>query len=199
MRRLARCFARLYPRRWRARYGREFDALLEDVNLTWRDVFGVALSALGEKYMSDPEVVPRIVNLASRDIPHGYELETAVEYPRGDGSTMLVRAFCREVDLGDSYVTLNHNTRGSEPAQTILVFGRKGKVDGDFRTDETEMLVLRPDGSVHRTEQTVKTWLKYDGLRDRLRDRYRTGMQAGQTPDQIRQQIEEEGTLQSWS
>jgi hypothetical protein len=199
MKPLARFFAALYPRQWRARYGREFDALLQDVNLTWRDVFGVALSALGENYMSEPEAVPRIVDLASRDIPHGYELETLVEYPRQDGNKLLVRGFCREVDLGDSYVTLNHTTRGFEPAQTILVFGRKGEVDGDFRTDETEMLVLRPDGSVHRTEQTVKTWLKYDGLRDRLRGRYRNGMQAGQTPDEIRQQIEEEGTLQPWS
>lgn len=199
MRTIARFFAALYPRRWRARYGPEFDALLEDVKLTWRDVFGVALSALGENYMSEPAVRPRIVDLISRDIPHGYELETAVEYPREDGSTMLVRGFCREVDLGDSYVTLNHTSRGSEPAQTILVFGRKGEIDGDFRNDETDMLVLRPDGSVHRTEQAVKTWLKYDGLRDRLRDRYRSGMRAGQTPDQIRRQIEEEGTLQGWS
>src|SRR5580698_6201594 len=171
MNRLAHYLARLYPPWWRARYGSEFDALLEDVNLTWRDVFGVGLSALGAKYMTEPEVFPRIVNLASRDIPHGYELETAVEYPREDGSTMLVRGFCREVDLGDSYVTLNHTSRGSQPAQTILIFGRKGEVDGDFRTDETEMLVLSPDGSVQRTEQTVKTWLKHEGLRDHLREK----------------------------
>jgi len=38
MRTLARFFAGLYPRQWRARYGREFDALLEDVNLTWRAI-----------------------------------------------------------------------------------------------------------------------------------------------------------------
>jgi hypothetical protein len=199
MRTLARFFAGLYPRQWRARYGQEFDALLQDVNLTWRDVFGVALSALGGNYMSEPAVLPRIVDLASRDIPHGYELETAVEYPREDGSKMMVRYFYREVDLGDSYFMLRHSTRGAEPAQTMLVCGRKGEIDGNFRTDQTEMLVLRPDGSVDRTEQTVKTWLKYDGLRDRLRERYRSGMQAGQTPDQIHQKIVEEGTLQSWS
>ena len=118
------------------------------------------------------------MDLASRDIPHGYELETAVEYPREDGSTMLVRYFYREIDLGDSYITLSHTSRGSEPAQTILVCGRKGEVDGDFRTDETEMLVLRADGTVQRTEQTVKTWMKYDALRDRLRDKYRSGHSA---------------------
>jgi hypothetical protein len=187
MKRLARLLARLYPRQWRARYGQEFDALLEDVNLTWRDVLGVALSALEMRMKS--ATVPRIVDLVSRDIPHGYELETVVEYPRDDGSKMLVRGFLREVDLGDSYVTLTHSARGSDPAQTILVCGRKGEVDGDFRTDETEMLVLRADGTIHRTEQTVKTWLKYDAIRDRLREKYRSGMQAGLSPDEVHQQI----------
>jgi hypothetical protein len=184
---LARLLAHLYPRQWRGRYGQEFDALLEDMNLTWRDVFGVALSALEMRMKST--TVPRIVDLVSRDIPHGYELETVVEYPRDDGSKMLVRGFLREVDLGDSYVTLTHSARGSDPAQTILVCGRKGEVDGDFRTDETEMLVLRADGTIHRTEQTVKTWLKYDAIRDRLREKYRSGMQAGLSPDEVHQQI----------
>ena len=132
---------------------------------------------------------PHIVNLASRDIPNGYELETAVEYPREDGSTLLVRSFYREIDLGDSYITLNHSTRGFEPAQTILVCGKKGEVDGDFRTDQTEMLVLQIDGTVQRTEQTVKTWLKYDAIRDGLREKYRSGMAAGLSPDEIHRRI----------
>ena len=74
----------------------------------------------------------------------------------------------------------------------MLVFGRKGEVDGDFRTDKTEMLLLRPDGTIQCTEQTVKTWLKYDAIRDGLRDRYRTGMQSGLTPDEIFQRIRAE-------
>ncbi len=65
-------------------------------------------------------------------------------------------------------------------------------MDGDFRTDETEMLVLRADGMVQRTEQTVKTWLKYDAIRERLRDRYRSGMAAGLTADEIHKQIRAE-------
>jgi hypothetical protein len=132
---------------------------------------------------------PHIVNLASRDIPNGYELETAVEYPREDGSTLLVRSFHREIDLGDCYITLNHSTRGFEPAQTILVCGKKGEVDGDFRTDQTEMLILQIDGTVQRTEQTVKTWLKYDAIRDRMREKYRSGMAAGLSPDEIHRRI----------
>lgn len=137
---------------------------------------------------------PRIVNLVSRDIPNGYELQTVVEYPREDGSTMLVRQFHREVDLGDTYITLSHSSRGWEPAQTIVICGRKGEVDGDFRTDETEMLVLHIDGTVQRTEQTVKTWLKSDVIRQRMREKYRTGMAAGLSPDEIYRQIRDYGS-----
>jgi hypothetical protein len=187
MKRLARWFARLYPRWWRARYDHEFNALLEDASITLLDVFGVVRSALEMRMKAT--AAPRIVDLASRDIPHGYELEAVVEYPREDGSRMLVRNFSREIDLGDAYVTLNHWSRGMDPAQTVLVYGRKGEVDGDFRTDETEMLVLRADGTVERTEQTVKTWMKYDAIRDRMRDKYRGGMAAGLSPDEIFQRI----------
>ena len=167
-----------------------FSSLLEEADVTVLDVFGVVRSALEMRMKTNPS--PHIVNLASRDIPYGYELESSVEMPQEDGSTMLVRYFCREIDFGDSYVTLNHTSRGSAPAQTILVYGTKGEVEGDFRTDETEMLVLHIDGSIQRTEQTVKTWLKYDAIRDRLRDRYRGGMQAGLSPDEILQRIRAE-------
>lgn len=189
MKRLARRLVSLYPPLWRARYGQEFEALLEDADLRWRDLFDVLVEGVRMR-MEQTKVEPRIVELSSRDIPHGYELESAVEYPREDGSKMLVRWFQREIDLGDSYVTLNHSMRGSQPAQTILVYGIKGEVEGDFRTDQTEMLVLRADGTVQRTEQTVKTWLKYDGIRDAARDRYRSGMAAGLTADEIHKQIQ---------
>jgi len=132
---------------------------------------------------------PRIVHLASRDIPNGYELESSVEVPDEDGGATLVRSFSREMDLGDCYVTLRHWSRGWEPAQTVVVFGRKGEIDGDFRTDQTEMLLLRIDGSVQRTEQTVKTWVKGDAIRDRLREKYRSGMAAGLSADEIHRQI----------
>ena len=195
MKRLALYLARLYPRRWRERYGRELEALLEDTQLTWRDLVDLARSSLEVRMTMEPAA--HILQLASRDIPHGSELESAVEVPRQDGSTMVVRSFYRELDFGDSYVTMNHWSRGTEPAQTVLVFGRKGEIDGDFRTDETEMVVLRADGTVRRTEQTVKTWLKYDAIRDRLRARYRTGMAAGLSPDEIHSQIAAEPEIQT--
>ena len=62
----------------------------------------------------------------------------------------------------------------------------KGQIDGDFRTDETEMLVLQTDGTVRRTEQTVKTWLKYDAMIDRVREKYRSGLSADEILRSIR-------------
>jgi hypothetical protein len=118
------------------------------------------------------------LDLSCRDVPHGYELESSVELPLKNGVKMVVRSFLRQIDLGDSYVTLTHSSRGLEPAQTILICGKKGEIDGDFRTDQTEMLVLQSDGTVLRTEQTVKTWLKYDAMIDRVREKYRSGLSA---------------------
>ncbi len=47
MRNLIRFAAWLYPRRWRERYGVEFDALLEDVRPGWREFASVLKGALG--------------------------------------------------------------------------------------------------------------------------------------------------------
>jgi hypothetical protein len=46
MRRVLRFLVLLYPRSWRERYGREFEALLEDAAPRWRDLGDVVLSAL---------------------------------------------------------------------------------------------------------------------------------------------------------
>ena len=46
MRRWIRLIARLYPARWRQRYGAEFDALLDDATPTWRNAVDVGWGAL---------------------------------------------------------------------------------------------------------------------------------------------------------
>lgn len=46
MRQAVRWAARLYPAAWRARYGAEFEALMEDMEPRWRDVWNVAGGAL---------------------------------------------------------------------------------------------------------------------------------------------------------
>jgi hypothetical protein len=46
MRRWIGWAAYLYPPAWRARYGAEFDALLDDANVRWRDLADVLRGAL---------------------------------------------------------------------------------------------------------------------------------------------------------
>ncbi len=46
MRKLIHLAARLYPRQWRARYGPEFDALLEDVNPRFGDLLNIVKGAM---------------------------------------------------------------------------------------------------------------------------------------------------------
>jgi uncharacterized protein involved in exopolysaccharide biosynthesis len=46
MRPLIRWTARLYPAPWRDRYGEELDALIEDIQPEWEDLFNVLLGAL---------------------------------------------------------------------------------------------------------------------------------------------------------
>ena len=133
--------------------------------------------------------LPRIIDLKDRDVPNGYELETAIEHTQPDGSIALVRQVFREIDLGDTYLTIDHMSRDREGAQTFLVFGTKGEVAGDFRTDRTEMIELRADGTVRRSEQTVKTWMTHEPIRECLRARYREGMAAGLSPNEVCQEI----------
>lgn len=46
MKPLLRAVARLYPRAWRARYGEEFDALIDDMTPRWRNVLNIVCGAL---------------------------------------------------------------------------------------------------------------------------------------------------------
>ena len=48
---IARLLTRLYPRRWRERYGAEFEALLETSHGSWRSAANVVGSALSERIM----------------------------------------------------------------------------------------------------------------------------------------------------
>lgn len=203
MKRLARQLARLYPQPWRERYGREFEALLEDANLTWSDLLDVVAEAFrarievgkggqlpeGENTMGHSATLVRVVDLKDRDILHGYELETTIEHTREDGSKTIVRQFFRELDFGASYLTVSHLSRDCGTAQTFIVSGTKGEVAGDFRTDRTELIALHADGTVRRSEQTVKTWLKHEAIRETLRAAYRRGQGGGLSPDQVYQEL----------
>ena len=111
---------------------------------------------------------PKILDWQVRDIPHGMEVESAIEFTRDDGSRRQIRSFVRKVDWGDSYTVFNHIAPGSQPAQTMIISGQKGEVDGNWRRDTIEMVALLPDGSAQRfPPQTVPVWTGnsfYEGL-----------------------------------
>ena len=55
----------LYPRKWRERYGREFDALLEDTPATFASLIDVASGGLVMRVrMSQPAAMPMVLGLA---------------------------------------------------------------------------------------------------------------------------------------
>ena len=91
-----------------------------------------------------------LIDFETRDIPHGMEVETAVEFTRTDGSRSLQRGFVRRIDLGDSDVTFLHMASGTGPATTMIVSRKKGHIEGDFRHDEFEFVMLQPDDTAHR-------------------------------------------------
>lgn len=104
--------------------------------------------------IGDPEI--KVVDLQMRDIPQGMEVEVAVEQTRSDGSKNLVRTFVRKVDWGEFYTILQHVGSDAQGTRTMIVSGKKGEVEGDWRRDLVEMIELLPDGGVRRhAAQTV--------------------------------------------
>ena len=114
------------------------------------------------------EAAPKILDWQVRDIPHGMEVEGAIEFTREDGSRRLIRSFVRKVDWGDSYTVFNHIAMDAQPARTMIISAQKGEVDGSWRRDIIEMVELLPDGSARRyPPQTVPVWTRnpfYEGL-----------------------------------
>ncbi len=103
----------------------------------------------------------KILDLQMRDIPQGMEVETAVEMTRANGSKNLVRTFVRKVDWGDFYTVLQHIGSDAQGTCTMIVSGKKGEVEGDWRRDVVEMIELLPDGGVRRhAAQTIPVWVR---------------------------------------
>ncbi len=106
-----------------------------------------------------PEI--KVVDLQLRDIPQGMEGEVAVEQTCADGSKNLVRTFVRKVDWGEFYTVLQHVGSDAQGTRTMIVSGKKGEVEGDWRRDLVEMIELLPDGGVRRhAAQTVPVWVR---------------------------------------
>ena len=69
-RRLVRWATRLYPRWWRRRYGAELDALLDDVDLRWRDVGSIVRGGIVMRLTQpEPTYAMRQEGQARRAVP----------------------------------------------------------------------------------------------------------------------------------
>ena len=104
---------------------------------------------------------PKLTDLRIRDIPHGLESESAMEFISDDGSKRRMRSFVRKVDWGDSYTVFNHFAMDGQPSRTMITSGRKGDIEGDWRRDVIEVVELLADGSARNyPPQTVPVWLR---------------------------------------
>jgi hypothetical protein len=51
MRRIAKWLIRTYPSKWRVRYGSEFETLVEDCNVGWREAMDVLKGAISMNFV----------------------------------------------------------------------------------------------------------------------------------------------------
>jgi len=107
------------------------------------------------------ELQPQLLGLKLRDIPHGVEAESSMEFTGEDGSKRRMRSFVRKVDWGDSYTLFNHFAIDAQPPRTMITSGKKGQVEGDWRKDVIEVVELLADGGTRSyPPQTVPVWLR---------------------------------------
>jgi hypothetical protein len=116
---------------------------------------------MGQIAASAPSAAPKLTDLKIRDISHGLETESATEFIGEDGIKRRMRSFVRKVDWGDSYTVFNHVAIDGQPPRTMITWGRKGQIDGDWRRDVIEVVELLADGSAHSyPPQSVPVWLR---------------------------------------
>ncbi len=114
---------------------------------------------VGTPHTGDQKI--RLLDLQIRDVPQGMEVETAVEMTQPNGSKNLVRTFVRKVDWGEFYTVFQHIGSEAQGTRTMIVLGKKGEVDGDWRRDLVEMVELLPNGGLRQhAAQTVPVWVR---------------------------------------
>ena len=95
MRRIARFLIRLYPANWRARYGEEFEALLEDSSPGWPGIFDLVKGAI-KMQLSVPAFPKLALMLSVTGLLAGLAISFAVDPTYVSTATMT---------LGDSLVS----------------------------------------------------------------------------------------------
>jgi len=97
VRRLLRLAARLYPPWWRQRYASEFEALLEDVNPGWRQLFDVMTGALTMQ-LRTLGTIPVVCTLAGALVGG----VVAMQMPEIYASSATIRMNARDITNAES-------------------------------------------------------------------------------------------------
>ena len=143
---------------------------------------------------------PRLIDLKLREVPHGLETESAIEFTGEDGSKRRMRSFVRKVDWGDSYTVFNHFAVEGQAPRTMITSAQKGQVEGDWRKDVIEVVELLADGSSRSyPPQTVPVWLRnpfYEASsKKELLERLRKSPIHSPRLEEIKRLLESDGDL----
>ena len=135
---------RLYPRWWRERYGAELDALLDDVDLRWRDIASIVRGGM--------------VMRLTRPEPAGYESPEVRRVARAVPVFLLVVA---TLQAGAMLAVVGTVARGEGPAATSAAgqppSGATARGDLEASPRRAELVEVELPGSPVR----VPTWVVY--------------------------------------
>lgn len=154
MRRLLRLAATLYPAHWRARYGREFEALLEDMDPGWPELLNIVNGGLVMRVKSiglipvGLAVAGMLVGtMVSLRIPDLYRSSATVTLKASDPQG--VRAM-----LGKTFGPGSHPNKGMETAAWIRVaVDERGAPQKD---GATRLVIASADEDAARAQRVAR-------------------------------------------
>ena len=153
MKRLMRLAVALYPAHWRARYGHEFEALIEDINPGWRDFWNVVNGGLVMRLTS---IGPIPIVLAAIGVLGGVAISFQVPALYRSSATVTLKAsdprFVRQI-LNNLFGPESHPGRGKETANSIRVaVDERGPAQKD---GATRIVVAAEDEDATRAQRVA--------------------------------------------
>jgi hypothetical protein len=154
MTRLLRFAVSLYPARWRARYGRELEALLDDIDPGWPDVWNVVYGGLTMR-MQSIGLIP--VGLAIAGLLAGAAISLRMPALYRSSATVTLKTSdpqsVRKM-LGSTFGPGSHPGRGLEKAAWIRVaVDERGPAQRD---GATRLVVASADEDAGRAQRVAQ-------------------------------------------
>jgi hypothetical protein len=113
-------------------------------------------------------VSQKLTHWERRDADDGPEYIAHLEVTDEAGKTHAAKAFMKRTDHPDNSYTVTHRMSFNDIAGgTLIMSGKKGEVNGDYRIDKMQITVIDDAGTVQRSpEQQVRVLVTnpYPGL-----------------------------------